>query len=85
MTLEKQYGYTNLVDLVLSNDRNISEDHPIYIDASTEESLSFGELKTLVRRATSGLLDLGMKKGDSLCLYTPNNVGLINRSLWLSC
>lgn len=71
---ENTYDYTHLVDLVLSNDRNISDDHPIYIDGGTGESLSYGELKLLIRRATSGLLDIGMKKGDSLCLYAPNNV-----------
>lgn len=76
--IEKEYGYTNLVDLVLSNDRNISDNHPIYIDASTEETLSLGELKQLVGKATAGLMDLGLKKGDSLCLYTPNNVNSFN-------
>ncbi|KAI7890689.1 4-coumarate-CoA ligase 2 [Mucor mucedo] len=73
---EREYGYTNLVDLVLSNDRKVSDNHPIYIDGSTEETLSFGELKQLVGKATAGLMNLGLKKGDSLCLYTPNNISV---------
>lgn len=71
---EKVYDYTNLVDAVLSNDRNISNEKPIFIDADTEESVNFGDFKKLVRQGTAGFLDLGLRKGDCVCLYAPNSV-----------
>ncbi|KAI8095185.1 hypothetical protein BDF21DRAFT_405361 [Thamnidium elegans] len=74
--IENTYEYTNLVDLVLTNSRNTSDNHPLYIDADTEESINYGDFKKLVRQATFGFFKNGMKKGDSLCLYTPNNLSV---------
>lgn len=71
---ENTYEFTNLVDLVLTNSRNTSDSHPLYIDADTEESINYGDFKRLVKQATFGFLDIGIKKGDSICVYSPNNV-----------
>jgi acyl-coenzyme A synthetase/AMP-(fatty) acid ligase len=73
---ENIYTYTNLVDLVLSNSRNIKNEKPIFIDADTEESITFGDFKKLVRQGTAGFLKNGIKKGDNICLYSPNNVSI---------
>ncbi|GAA5810441.1 hypothetical protein MFLAVUS_003862 [Mucor flavus] len=56
--------------------RNTSDDHPLYIDADTEESINYGDFRKLVRQAAFGFSNIGMKKGDSLCLYTPNNISV---------
>jgi long-subunit acyl-CoA synthetase (AMP-forming) len=71
---ERAYGYTNLVDAVLSNDRNISDQKPIFIDADTEESINYGDFKKLIRQGTAGFLDIGLHKGDCVCLFAPNSV-----------
>lgn len=72
--VENSYAYTNLVDLVLSNNGNVPNSHPVYIESATDETLSYGEFKTLVRQATAGFKKIGMKQGDCLCISTPNNV-----------
>lgn len=71
---ENTYKFTNLVDLVLSNNRGISDDRPVYIDANTDETVSYGELKTLIRQATAGFQRIGLKRGDCVCVYSPNHV-----------
>jgi 4-coumarate--CoA ligase len=71
---ENSYAYTNLVDLVLSNTRNTAYNHPIYIESTTNDTILYGEFKTLVRRATAGLRKIGIKQGDCICISSPNNV-----------
>ncbi|KAF1800951.1 hypothetical protein V8B55DRAFT_1589592 [Mucor lusitanicus] len=73
---ENTYKFTNLVDLVLSNNRGISDDKPVYIDANTDETVSYGELKTLIRQATAGFQRIGLKRGDCVCVYSPNHLGV---------
>ncbi len=71
---ENSYVYTNLVDLLLSNKNNIKDNKPIYIDADTEETINYGNFRTLVRQGSAGFLKKGVNKRDNVCLYSPNNV-----------
>ncbi|KAI8636202.1 hypothetical protein BD408DRAFT_448600 [Parasitella parasitica] len=73
---ENTYNYTNLVDLVLSNDRNVPDSKPIYIDANTDDSVSYGELKKLIRQATAGFQRIGLQRGDCVCVYSPNHLSV---------
>ncbi|CAO0803412.1 unnamed protein product [Mucor circinelloides] len=73
---ENTYNFTNLVDLVLSNNRGISDDKPVYIDSNTDETVRYGELKTLIRQATAGFRRVGLKRGDCVCVYSPNHLGV---------
>ncbi|KAI8349450.1 hypothetical protein EDC96DRAFT_467644 [Choanephora cucurbitarum] len=70
------YGYTNLVDLVLSNPYNMPDEKPMYIDSMTDETITFGQFKALVKRTTAGLLRKGIKKGDCISLFTPNHINV---------
>lgn len=72
-THPRQYAYTNLVDLVLSNPTNKPETHPLYIDANTGESITSYDLKRLVPAVHAGLKNLGFQRGDRLCVFSPNN------------
>ncbi|GAN08179.1 4-coumarate-CoA ligase [Mucor ambiguus] len=73
---ENTYKYTNLVDLVLSNDQGISGDKPVYIDANTDETVSYAQLKTLIRQATAGFQRIGLQRGDCVCVFSPNHLGI---------
>jgi acetyl-CoA synthetase len=45
-----------------------------YDERPTVRSLTYGELKTLVNRAASGIVEAGFKPGDALAIYMPMNV-----------
>lgn len=78
--IENTYNYTNLVDLVLSNDRNIPDSKPIYIDANTDETVLYGDLKRLIRQATAGFQRIGLQQGECVCVYSPNHVNNVYKS-----
>lgn len=70
----KQYQYTNVVDMMLSNQYNKPEHHTAFIDARTGESLSLYGLRRLTGAFHAGLLRFGLKRGDAVCTFIPNNV-----------
>ncbi|RCI02420.1 hypothetical protein CU098_009338 [Rhizopus stolonifer] len=74
MFKENTYEYTNLVDAVLSNPRHIPEHKPMYIDSATDETITFGEFKILIRQTTAGLIKFGLKKGDCVSVFSPNHI-----------
>lgn len=48
---------------------------PIYIDADhPERSYSLNEAKTAVKQIAAGLKTHGLKKGDTVCLHSFNDV-----------
>lgn len=72
---ENTYSFTNLVDLVLTKNRsNRPDSFPVYIDAATDESISYGEYKKLIKQATAGFQRIGLKYGDCVSIYSPNDV-----------
>ncbi|CAG8669809.1 17336_t:CDS:2 [Dentiscutata erythropus] len=60
---------------VTSNPNKISDDKVIYVDGITERSYTFGEFKHESKRFAAGLQDkLGFKRGDTLAIFSPDQV-----------
>lgn len=72
----KQYEYTNVVDMVLSNQYKKPEHHTLFIDARTGESLTLYGLRRMTGTFHAALLRFGLKRGDAVCTFIPNNVSL---------
>ena len=70
----KKYPFTNIAEMMLSNPMGRPEQHPLYIDARTGESITLFRFRQLVGFLHSGLKRFGLKQGDSVCFYSPNNV-----------
>jgi 4-coumarate--CoA ligase len=52
-----------------------NQDEPIYIDAAdTSRSYSHRQAKRSIRKVAAGLKALGLKKGDTVCLHSFNDV-----------
>lgn len=79
---ENIYNYTNLADLVLSNSRNIPDSKIVYLDAYTDETVLYGDLKKLIRQAIAGFQRIGLQQGDCVCVYSPNYVSPVYK-VWL--
>ncbi|MFI5311817.1 MAG: AMP-binding protein, partial [Gemmatimonadales bacterium] len=47
-------------------------DHPALVDGPSGRTLTFRDLRALIRRVAGGLSDRGFRKGDVLCIYSPN-------------
>ncbi|CAG8456964.1 14348_t:CDS:10 [Cetraspora pellucida] len=64
-----------IYQFVMSNPNQISDDKAVFIDAITHKKIAFGNLKSETRRFAAGLQDhLGFKRGDVLCVYSPNQI-----------
>ncbi|KAI9493745.1 4-coumarate-CoA ligase 2 [Zychaea mexicana] len=72
----KQYPFTNIADMMLSNPMGRSEYHPLFIDARSGESITLYHLRRLVGCLHAGLKRFGLKKGDTVCFYSPNNINM---------
>ena len=72
----RRYDYSNLVDLVFSNPTKKPDYHPLFIDGFTGKSITLYHMKRLVSCIHAGLIKLGLKRGDAICVYAPNNVRL---------
>ncbi|KAI7882333.1 acetyl-CoA synthetase-like protein [Lichtheimia hyalospora FSU 10163] len=59
---------------MLSNQYKKPEHHTAFIDARTGESLSLYGLRRMTGTLHAGLLRYGLKKGDAVCTYIPNNI-----------
>ncbi|KAI7848136.1 hypothetical protein BDC45DRAFT_524106 [Circinella umbellata] len=70
----KQYSFTNIAELMLSNPMGRPEQHPLYVDALTGESITLFRFRQLVGLLHAGLKRFGLKQGDSICFYSPNNI-----------
>ncbi|CAM6093302.1 unnamed protein product [Calypogeia fissa] len=42
------------------------------VDSSDERKYTYGQVQTLVKNVTAGLVELGIKKGDVVCIVLPN-------------
>jgi acyl-CoA synthetase (AMP-forming)/AMP-acid ligase II len=47
-------------------------DAPAFIDGPTGRTLTYGALRELTRRVAAGLWERGVRKGDTVCIYSPN-------------
>lgn len=75
----REYKYNNLVELMLHNPTGMPETKALYVDSHTGESITFFHLKRLVGCINAGLARLGLKKGDAVCVYSPNHVRTYNQ------
>ncbi len=60
-----------LTPFVLRREQEL-HDRPAIINGLSGESLSYSDLGSAIRRTASGLLSLGVKKGDVVMIYSPN-------------
>ncbi|CAG8661630.1 4614_t:CDS:10, partial [Acaulospora morrowiae] len=59
----------------ITSNPNIPDSKPIFVDAVTHRKITFGEFKKDSKRFAAGLQDyLGFKRGDVLCVYSPNQI-----------
>jgi acyl-CoA synthetase (AMP-forming)/AMP-acid ligase II len=61
----------DLSSLVLRHSPRLG-DRPALIDAPSGRTITYGQLRPLVRRAAAGLAARGFRQGDVLALYAPN-------------
>ncbi|KAI7857864.1 hypothetical protein BDC45DRAFT_532162 [Circinella umbellata] len=74
---DKHYPFTNVVDMMLSNPMGRPETKPLSIDAITGEAITLNHLRHLVGAFHAGLRRFGLKKGDAVCFYSPNNINMM--------
>ncbi|KAI9264248.1 hypothetical protein BDA99DRAFT_481480 [Phascolomyces articulosus] len=72
----KKYKFTNIVDMMLSNPMGRPDHEPLFIDARTGESITQYHLHRLIGCLHAGLLRFGLKRGDTVCFYSPNNINM---------
>ncbi|KAI9264249.1 hypothetical protein BDA99DRAFT_559531 [Phascolomyces articulosus] len=70
----KQYEFTNIADMMLGNTMGRPEHHPMFIDADTGESVTLYRFRLLIHHLHAGLKRFGLQRGDTVCIYTPNNI-----------
>lgn len=63
-----------IYQFIMSNPNKIPDDKAVFIDAITHKKITFGDLKRDTKRFAAGLQDHGFKRGDVLCIYSPNQV-----------
>lgn len=67
--------HTNLSDYLFSNGSSFPSSNIAYSESSSNKSLTFGQLRVLIRHINAGLqYKVGLKKGDCVCISSPNNV-----------
>lgn len=72
------FEHVNLSDYVLSNRSSFPSSNIVYSESSSNESLTFEQLCVLIRQINAGLqYKVGLKKGDCVCISSPNNVSII--------
>ncbi|KAI7857863.1 hypothetical protein BDC45DRAFT_565768 [Circinella umbellata] len=72
----KNYPFTNIADMMLSNPMGRAEHEPLFIDAHTGESITLFHLRRMVGSIHFGLKKFGLEKGDTVCFYSPNNINM---------
>ncbi|KIX03294.1 uncharacterized protein Z518_06846 [Rhinocladiella mackenziei CBS 650.93] len=64
----------DLLTYLFSNPKNTPDDKPIYIDAVTGASRSYGDIKRRTRSLAHGLRDLGVEPKDIVAFISPNSI-----------
>lgn len=69
----------NVIEFLFQNPNKIPDDHPMLVDAITNDCLTYGDLRQRILEFAAGLQDqCNFKKGDSLLLCSPNHVSIIS-------
>lgn len=71
---DARYPYTNLAEFALSNQYKRPEIHPLLIDDRTGETISVYQMRRIIYSLHAGLKRFGLQRGDTVCVYSPNNV-----------
>ncbi|RVX66589.1 hypothetical protein B0A52_09466 [Exophiala mesophila] len=64
----------DVVTYVFSNPQNTPENRPLYIDAVTKATRTFGEVKKKTKSLSHGLRKLGVKPKDVVAFISPNSI-----------
>ncbi|KAJ5560825.1 hypothetical protein N7535_009022 [Penicillium sp. DV-2018c] len=65
----------DLVSFLFSNPYDTPLDKPLYIDATTGEQYTFGDVKRRIRSLSNGLRQrIGVKPNDVVALFSPNSI-----------
>ena len=78
MVFTSKYPYielprTGIVQYLFSNRYGTPDNKPILIDGITGESITYGELRSLVNRFAAGLQDrFNLKRGEVVGIFSPN-------------
>lgn len=71
------FEHVNLSDYVFSNGSSFPSSNIVYSESSSNESLTFEQLRVLIRQINAGLqYKVGLKKGDCVCISSHNNVSI---------
>lgn len=65
---------TDLLTYLFSQSNNIPADKPIFIDALTGTSRTYGDIERQTRSLAHGLRNLGVKQHDVVAYFSPNNI-----------
>jgi acyl-CoA synthetase (AMP-forming)/AMP-acid ligase II len=65
---------SDLLDYLFSNPNKTPENKPIFIDAVTGATRTYGEIKRRTRSLAQGLRDLGVKPKDVVAFFSPNSI-----------
>lgn len=69
----------NVIEFLFRNPNNIPDNHPMLVDAVTNECLTYGDLRQRILQFAAGLQDqCDFKKGDNLLLCSPNDVSIFS-------
>jgi len=64
----------DLVTYIFSNPRDTADDAPIFIDAVTGTSRTYGDIQRRARSLAHGLRELGVKSQDIVAFISPNSI-----------
>ncbi|KAG2217938.1 hypothetical protein INT45_004065, partial [Circinella minor] len=76
----KQYKFTNVAEIMLSNPMGRPQHHPMFADAYTGESITLYYFRQLVHYFHAGLKRLGLKRGDTIYM-APIYLGVMSAVL----
>ncbi len=65
---------SDLLTYIFSNPNNTPDDKPIFIDAVTEATRTYGAIKRRTKSLAQGLRDLGVKPKDVVAFFSPNSI-----------
>ncbi|EXJ57440.1 hypothetical protein A1O7_07788 [Cladophialophora yegresii CBS 114405] len=65
---------SDLLTYLFSNPNRTPEDKPIFIDAVTGDTRTYGEIQRRTRSLARGLRDLGVKPKDIVAFFSPNSI-----------
>jgi len=69
-----ELAQVDLLTYIFSNPHGVPDSKPLYIDAVSSKTRTFGDVKQRTKSLKKGLQDLGVKEGDIVTLFSPNSI-----------